>query len=325
MTTVGTSTVNALRVKLQQRAELYRQIRRFFAARHVLEVETPILSAAGNTDPNIESFRCTFDGHIDAGSRSRWLRTSPEYPLKRLLAAGVGDCFELGKVFRNGEVGRRHNPEFTMLEWYRVGWDHYRLMDEVAELIGQVLAVSGLSITMLKSTYRDLFRNALQLDPWTATMSQLQAPLSDYRLEGEGLSKDDWLDLLFSHLVQPRFPADRLTLVYDYPTSQCALAQIRDQPYPYAERFEAYVGPLELANGYHELRDSVEQQRRFQRDLSTRHQQGKVPPPIDTSLLAVLDHLPDCAGVAIGIDRLLLTRSGALDLRDLLVFPFAQA
>ncbi len=217
-----------LHSRLQQRAELYGLIRRFFADRKVLEVETPILSVAGNTDPNIESFRCTFDGHIDAGSRTRWLRTSPEHPLKRLLAAGVGDCFELGKVFRNGEVGRHHNPEFSMLEWYRVGWDHYRLMDEVAELIGQALAVSSPSITILKLTYRELFLAELQLDPWAASLAQLQQPLLEYHISPAGLERDDWLDLLFSHILQPRFPRDRLTLVYDYPASQCALAQIRD-------------------------------------------------------------------------------------------------
>ncbi len=325
MTTIGTSSVNELRVRLQQRTEVYRLIRNFFAKRSVLEVETPILSVAGNTDPNIESFQCTFDGPIDAGSRTRWLRTSPEYPLKRLLAAGVGDCFELGKVFRNGELGRHHSPEFSMLEWYRLGWDHYRLMDEVAELICQVLAVASPSITILKLTYRELFLAELQLDPWSASLPQLQQPLRKYHISPAGLERDDWLDLLFSHILQPRFPHDRLTLIYDYPASQCALAQIRDRPYPLAERFEAFVGPLELANGYHELRDSAEQQRRFQHDLSTRHRRGRVQPPIDEGLLTALDHLPDCAGVAMGVDRLLLVSSGTRDIQELLVFPFAQA
>ncbi len=314
-----------LHSRLQQRVELYGLIRNFFVARMVLEVETPILSMAGNTDPNIESFHCTFDGHIDAGSRTRWLRTSPEHPLKRLLAAGVGDCFELGKVFRNGEVGRHHNPEFSMLEWYRVGWDHYRLMDEVAELIGQVLAVTSPSITILKLTYRELFLAELQLDPWAASLSQLQQPLLEYHISPAGLERDDWLDLLFSHILQPRFPRDRLTLIYDYPASQCALAQICNQSYPFAERFEAFVGSLELANGYHELRDSAEQRRRFQRDLDIRQRRGRVQPPIDEGLLSVLDHLPDCAGVAMGIDRLLLARSGTRDMQEMLVFPFAQA
>ncbi len=195
-----------LRRALHLRATLYALIRAFFAERNVLEVETPVLSGAGNTDPNIESFATRFGGHVDAGPRERWLRTSPEFPLKRLLAAGVGDCYELGRVFRNGEAGRRHNPEFTMLEWYRVGFDHLRLMDEAAELVTRALALVGRRASIMRTTYRDLFVNALGLDPFTASIDRLRAPLQAFSIAPDTLSRDDWLDLLLTHCIEPNFP-----------------------------------------------------------------------------------------------------------------------
>src|SRR5215470_1477888 len=173
-----------LRQRLELRAKLYASIRSFFAERSVLEVETPMLSAAANTDPNIESFSTMFSGHVDAGSPRRWLRTSSEFPQKRLLAAGVGDCYELGRVFRNGEAGRRHNPEFTMLEWYRVGWDHRRLAGEVVELVAAALAFVGRTAHVQRTTYRDLFRTTLALDPFTAPLGELQAALGEVRIDG---------------------------------------------------------------------------------------------------------------------------------------------
>lgn len=310
---------------LQLRARLNAAIRGFFAARGVLEVETPMLSAAGNTEPNIDSFQTRFSGHVDAGPALRWLRTSPEYPLKRLLAAGIGDCYELGRVFRNGEAGGRHNPEFTMLEWYRVGWDHRQLIEETVELVRTALALVGRSATLQVLSYRDLFLQGLDLDPFTAPLEALQQPLRDIRIDADGLGRDDWLDLLMTHRLQPAFPADRLTVVHDWPASQCALARVRDGDPPVAERFELYLGSYELANGYHELNDAAEQRRRFLRDHALRKARGAVLPPLDERLLQALPALPDCAGVAVGVDRLLMAMRGTAQIGDVLAYDFAHA
>ncbi len=310
---------------LDARARLYAHVRAFFAQRSVLEVETPMLSAAGNTDPNIESFHTEFSGHTDAGAKRRWLRTSPEYPLKRLLAAGVGDCYEMGRVFRNGEAGARHNPEFTMLEWYRVGWDHRQLMGEVAQLIESALSLFERSVQIAEISYRDWFFDALRLDPHSTTLEPLQAVLADVRIDGEGLVRDDWLDLIITHRLQPANPDNRLLLVFDFPASQCALARVRDDIVPVAERFEAYLGARELANGYHELNDAGEQRQRFERDQAMRSARGSSVPLLDARLLDALPALPDCAGVAIGMDRLLMCLLAADDIRDLLAFDFARA
>ena len=313
------------RAALESRAQLYALIREFFTRRGVLEVQTPVLSAAGNTDLHIESFATNFSGHVEAGARARFLRTSPEYPLKRLLAAGMGDCYELGRVFRNGEAGRSHNPEFTLLEWYRVGWDHHRLMDECAELVGAAIGLSGRSVETKKISYIKWFMDEFDLDPSRADEAALRAPLAEFDIEPQGLTRDDWLDLLITHRLQPALPRDRITLVYDYPVTQCALAKIRRADPPVAERFELYLGPYELANGYHELNDAAEQRARFERDNARRHERGLRELPVDENLLAALDDLPDCAGVALGVDRLLMCMLGTEDIRDVLAFPFAEA
>lgn len=317
------------RAALELRARLNALVREFFATRGVLEVETPILSAAGNTDLHIEGFATQFSGNVQAGARERFLRTSPEYPLKRLLAAGVGDCYELGRVFRNGEAGRSHNPEFTLLEWYRVGWDHHRLMGECAELVGAALALVGRAVSINKISYINWFMDELDLDPSSASEAELRSPLIEFRIEPDGLTRDDWLDLLITHRLQPALPRDAITLVYDYPATQCALARIRaGEPGSnggVAERFELYLGAYELANGYHELNDAAEQRARFERDNARRRERGLRELPIDENLLAVLDAMPDCAGVALGVDRLLMCMLGTDDIRDVLAFPFAEA
>jgi len=310
---------------LRLRARLYALVRGFFAERSVLEVETPILSAAGNCDPNIESFTTMFTGHVDAGARERWLRTSPEFPLKRLLGAGVGDCYELGRVFRNGEAGGRHNPEFTMLEWYRVGWDHRRLAEEVVGLVQAALALVDRHAEVRVTTYRQAFLDALELDPFTASLEALRQPLARSHIDPEGLTRDDWLDLLITHRLQPVFPRERITVIHDYPASQCALARIRRDETPVAERFEVYLGPYELANGYHELNDAAEQRARFERDNAVRRARGLREVPTDERLLAALDAMPDCAGVALGIERLLMCLAATDAIADVLAFPFAQA
>jgi lysyl-tRNA synthetase class 2 len=311
---------------LRLRARLNSAVRGFFSERGVVEVETPVLSRAGNTDPNIASFSLEFSGRTDGAPRRRWLRTSPEYPLKRLLSAGFGDCYELGRVFRDGEAGGRHNPEFTMLEWYRVGWDHRRLIEETAALVNAALALVGRSVQLRQVSYHDLYRQQLGIDPASASDADLRAALGEVVIDPEGLDRDDWLDLLMTHRLQPLFPADQLLALYDYPASQCALARIRNEGPPVAERFELYLGPLELANGYHELSDAVEQGARFERDLARRAQRNEALPPRDEALLAALDAgFPSCAGVALGMDRLMMAMLGTTRIADVLAFDFARA
>jgi lysyl-tRNA synthetase class 2 len=314
---------------LRLRARLNAAMRGFFDERGVVEVETPVLSRAGNTDPNIASFSLEFSGRTDGAPRTRWLRTSPEYPLKRLLAAGFGDCYELGRVFRDGEAGGRHNPEFTMLEWYRVGWDYRQLIIETAALVNTALALVGRKAELKQVSYHALYREQLGLDPATASDEELRAALGEVVIDPTGLTRDDWLDLLMTHRLQPAFPADQLLALYDYPASQCALAGIRKDGadgVPVAERFELYLGPLEIANGYHELADAVEQGARFDRDLQRRAERGDMQPPRDENLLAALAAgLPSCAGVALGMDRLMMAMLGTTRIADVLAFDFARA
>jgi lysyl-tRNA synthetase class 2 len=311
----------AARRAFKLRTKLYSLVRTFFAERGVLEVETPVLSEAGNTEPNIESFSTTFGGHVASGSRERWLRTSPEHALKRLVAGGLGDCYEIGRVFRNGEAGRRHNPEFTMLEWYRIGFDHRRLMRETAALVLTALSAKGWSADVVETTYRDLFAG-LGVDPFDAPIDALRAPLAEFAIDPAGLSRDDWLDLLITHRIQPAFPRDRITVVHDFPASQCALAKIRDGV---AERFELFLGTYELANGYHELTDAAEQRARFESDNARRRARGQREVPIDARFLDALPEMPACAGVALGIERLLMVLADTDDIADFIAFPFAEA
>lgn len=318
-----TAAMQALRL----RAELNGLIRRFFAERAVLEVETPVLSLAGNTEPNIASFSLTLSGRTDGGARTRWLRTSPEHALKRLLAAGLGDCYELGRVFRDGEAGGRHNPEFTMLEWYRVGWNHRQLAEEVVALVQAAFALVGVQCAPVTHVeYAALYRDVLGVDVFRDPVELLQRPLQDVLIDPAGLQRDDWLDLLMTHRIQPLFAPRGITVVHDYPASQCALARVRDDPDPVAERFELFLGPLELANGYHELRDGDEQARRFTRDLERRAQRGQELPAVDVRLLQALQAgLPQCAGVALGVDRLLMALLGIDRIADVLAFDIFHA
>ena len=319
-----TASFDALRL----RAALNARIRGFFAERAVTEVETPVLSVAGNTDPNIASFSLHFSGRTDGAPRTRWMRTSPEYPLKRLLAAGFGDCYELGRVFRDGEAGGRHNPEFTMLEWYRLGYDHRALIRETAELVGAALALVARTATLVEIGYHELYRQRLGIDPHNASDAQLRGALGDVVIDPAGLTRDDWLDLLMTHRLQPSFAADQLLAIYDYPASQCALARLRENDasgVAVAERFELYLGPLEIANGYHELADVQEQARRFDADRQVRAGRGDPVPPADANLLAALAAgFPDCAGVAMGVDRLLMAMLGSDRIGDVLAFDFGR-
>jgi len=311
---------------LRLRAQLNALMRDFFATRGVIEVDTPVLSRAGNTEPNIASFYLEFHGPLAAGPRRRWLRTSPEFALKRLLAEGFGDCYELGRVFRDGEAGGRHNPEFTLLEWYRVGFDEHRLAEETVELVTAALALVGRRPSSVRVLdFATLHRDAFGFDPHSADIETLRAALGEVTVTAQGLGRDDWLDLLMTHRLQPAFAADAITVVHDWPASQCALARIRPGNPPVAERFELYLGPLELANGYHELTNAAEQRARFESDLARRSERGLPLPPIDDALLQALHALPACAGVALGVERLLMALCGTARICDVLAYDFGRA
>jgi lysyl-tRNA synthetase class 2 len=212
-----------------------------------------------------------------------------------------------------------------MLEWYRVGWDHHRLIDETVALVRAALALVGRDATLQVLDYRSLYQAHVELDPFEASLEQLQAPLARVRIDADGLTRDDWLDLLMTHCIQPHFGDDQMTVVHDWPASQAALARVRPGMPPLAERFELYLGAVELANGYHELNDADEQRARFVRDHAVRQARGSVLPPLDERLLDALPALPDCAGVAVGVDRLLMAMNRTGRIADVLAFDFAHA
>jgi lysyl-tRNA synthetase class 2 len=282
-----------------------------------MEVETPLISAAGNTDPEIQSVRT---------ATGAYLRTSPEFALKRLLAAGSGDIFELGRVFRAEESGRTHNPEFTMLEWYRTGFSYHRLMDEVASLVRQCGRGQFDQWPVEKLTYRELFLRHLDVDPFAASAGELSAVAHRHDIEDIGLGRRQWLDLLCSFVIQPSLPENAMTFIHDYPADQAALARIRPDSPPVAERFELYLGNIELANGYQELTDAGEQQQRFEADNMQRENQGREHCEVDQHLLAALEKgLPECAGVALGVDRLLMAICGVDSISEVIAFPHSRA
>ena len=302
---------------LMARAVLLQRLRQFMSDRDILEVETPLLSDSAACDPQLAS--------VATVEPAAYLRTSPEFPLKRLLAAGTGDCYELGRVFRGAESGRWHNPEFTLLEWYRLGWDHHRLMDEVAALVQRAGNGRFDDWPIHKTSYQQLFSEHTGIDPHEADCSQLAACMTDSGLAPERLDHSGWLDLTMASRVQPQMPEQALNFVYDYPICQAALARIRDDSPPVAERFELYLGTVELANGFHELTDPAEQRRRFAEDNRQRRQTDSQVPH-DERFLAALEHgLPDCAGVALGVDRLLMVMTGASHIDQVLAFPRDRA
>lgn len=311
--------------KLKERARILQGIRAFFAERGVLEVETPTLSAAALTEPAIDSFVTRYTGPGHANGLTLYLHTSPEFPMKRLLAAGSGPIFQIGKVFRQGEAGRRHNPEFTLLEWYRPGLDHHRLMDEVEALVAPILGVSAQAERL---GYRDAFLRHVGLDPLSASLEELCAVARQLGVGDMdfGEERDTWLDLILSHSVEPHLGKDGLCFLTDYPASQAALARLNPDNPAVAERFELYFQGVELANGFHELGDSAEQRSRFEHELEERAVQGRETPPMDERLLAALESgLPDCAGVALGVDRLVMLAVGAVSLEEVIAFPLERA
>lgn len=315
---------------LQKRAHIIQKIRQFFQERGVLEVETPLLGKTATPDPLIEPFSTHYQGPILPHDQILYLQTSPEFAMKRLLAAGSGAIFQICKVFRNGEMGRFHNSEFTMLEWYRPGLHYLELIQEVSDLLTEILDVPEAELL----TYQSVFEQYLDINPHDlqlctpeslAAIAQAQGLIQE--LNELDLDYNGWLDLLFSEIIQPQLGLECPVVLVDFPVSMAALAQIRQEPdgKVVAERFEFFVRGIELANGYHELSDAKEQTRRFEEDLKKRVTLGATLLPMDDKLLAALESgIPPCSGVALGVDRLVLIALNAKRLNQVMSFDLAS-
>lgn len=308
------ATINTLK----QRADLYKTIRQFFNERQYLEVETPIMAHFGGTDVYLKNIEARFRDVV------YYLQTSPEYHMKRLLAAGSGPIFQLARVFRDDEAGRWHNPEFTMLEWYQLGINHHELMNEVDQLLQTILTCPPLR----KKTYREAFLEVCEIDPFTSSIADLQACLAHFGLDNilsvDEKDSDQYLFLLMSHIVEPAFKTQEAPIaIYDFPTSQAALAIVNNNV---AERFEVYYQGIELANGFHELCDPREQAVRFEQDLLKRQALGLSLPMTDQFFLQALSHgLPSCSGIALGVDRLLALKLHQTNIAETISFSFDRA
>lgn len=308
---------------LKQRAALLRAVREFFSQRDVLEVDTPLLSRFGVTDLHLENLTTELQAFP---KRSLFLQTSPEYAMKRLVAAYQTSIYQLGKVFRDDLVGRHHNPEFTMLEWYRVGFTMTQLIDEVIALLQLTLG----NLTVIQLSYQQAFLQTLQLDPLTSTVAEIKAKLSEYshvaELSARENDRDTLLQLAMSVIIEPSFCPQSITVINDFPASQAALAQLCAQDTRVAKRFEVYVGGIELANGYQELTNASQQQQRFEDDNVLRQQHHKPARLADFRLIAALElGLPECAGVALGFDRLLMLQAKKDDIAQVLPFAISCA
>lgn len=305
-----TATVEAL----QARARCLSRIRQFFESADVMEVDVPVLAPTGVTDLHIDCISAQVQG------KTQYLQSSPEYYMKRLLASGHSGIYSLGRAFRQGESGRKHQPEFAMLEWYHSGWDEYQLMAEVSLLL-EYVGLKAASPQTLR--YTDIFKQVVDLDPHQASSSELQACASKY--SGNDFSSESrsiCLDLIFTMAVEPELPKG-LVFVHDYPSCQSALAQLGQDADDnnIARRFEAYFNGMELANGYYELTDPIEMKSRFDVDNALRHAQGKPPMAVDWNLMAaMISGLPACAGVALGVDRLLMQLLEVDDIRQVISF-----
>lgn len=310
---------------LRKRAEIFTQIRGFFAERDVLEVETPLMTSAAVSDPYIDTIECRYHPLPEQQAQTRYLQSSPEYAMKRLLASGSGAIYQICKAFRNGEYGKRHNPEFTMLEWYRPGFDHHRLMDEVEALVVPLLGLSSCQ----RISYGELFQQYLDIDPYSATAEELAVITREHiELEMDDDNRDNWLNLLMSHVIEPQLVDRGGVFVYDYPGSQAALAKVMKNSagQRVACRFELFVAGIELANGYFELTDAAEQARRFAQDIAQRRVEGLPVRPTDSLLVEALENgMPECAGVAMGLDRLVMLALGTEQISDVIALPFGRA
>ena len=312
---------------LHLRAQLLRKIRDFFDSRGLLEVETPVLSQATGTDPQLDYFSTSF--HRLPEQQTLYLQTSPEFAMKRLLAAGSGSIYQICKAFRNGEAGRYHNPEFTLLEWYRVGFDLSQLMDEVEALIAVLFVNYGLDSTQRKS-YTDVFYQYTGLNAQQFCYEDYCAYAMNCNLPEAiklcGHEHGLWLDLLFSHRVQPMLAKNCLTMIADYPACQSSLARLDNENPLLTKRVELFINGVELGNGYHELTDYQQQNQRFDQELAIRQQRGLLVTHKDQRFLSALKSgLPDCSGIAIGLDRLLMLLSRSSHIDEVLSFPIARA
>lgn len=289
-----------------------------------MEVETPILGRRGVTDPNIDGISAHHAALAEGQTRS-WLQTSPEYHMKRLLAAGSGSVYQVSRVFRDGERGRKHNPEFSMLEWYRPGFTDTGLMSEVADLVCGWLGCSR----PVSLPYREAMARFASIDPFAISDNQLAMRCQQWLEPGQAaaLGRDGCLDLLMGFVVEPALAGEGPVFITGYPESQAALARVTEQRgMRQAHRFELYVEGMELCNGYWELTDPAEQRRRFAADNRLRRQAGKPEMAVDQALLQALDAgVPECAGVALGLDRLLMLKLGVKDIADVLAFPAERA
>lgn len=321
---------------LQLRADLLARVRQFFAARDFLEVETPILSADVTVDRHLDPLSTILanDPRQPEAGRRLWMQTSPEFGMKRLLAAGATAIYQITRAFRNGEIGPLHNPEFTMIEWYRVGDDipaGMKLLSDLCEALLNLPKAEQLS-------YAEAFQKHLSVNPHTSSAAQLVAVANQRGIAvpaGLNENRDDWLNLLLAECVEPNLGQQRPTILYDYPASQAALAKIRpasstssgdSSRVPVAERFELYVRGIELANGYHELLDAAELRRRNAAANAARLADGKPALPEDSRLLSAMDAgLPACTGVALGFDRVVMLAAGVKSLAEVIAFPINRA
>lgn len=308
---------------LIKRAAILTEIRRFFTERGVLEVETPTMSEFSVTDVHLSTFNTKFLAPFANKAKTLHLITSPEYHMKRLLAAGSGAIFQLCRVFRNEEAGKKHNPEFTMLEWYRPHFDMYRLINEVDDLLQQILDCEPAE----SYSYQFVFQTYVGLDPLSASRQQLAAKAREKGLQcSDDEDRDMLLQFLFSEIVEPQIGQERPTAVYHFPATQAALAQISPEDHRVAERFEFYYQGLELANGFHELDDAREQMHRFEADNLNRKKMGLAPQQLDSRFLAALkEGLPPCSGVALGVDRLIMLALDADQIDQVMAFGVDRA
>lgn len=305
---------------LFKRAAIIKKIRYFFSDRGFLEVETPAMSQATVTDIHLSAFRTCFVGPGAALGQDLYLMTSPEYHMKRLLAAGSGPIFQLCRSFRNEEAGRYHNPEFTMLEWYRPHYAMFHLMSEVDDFLQHVLKCDRADTL----SYQQAFIHHLQLDPLSASHHRLCAvadKLDISYLANEQEDRDTLLQLLFALAIEPKIGQDKPIFIYHFPASQAALAEINPEDNRVSERFEVYYKGIELANGFRELTDSHEQRQRFEQDNCCRLARDLPQQPIDSYFLDALEYgMPACSGVALGVDRLLMLKLNAEHIKDVLAF-----
>lgn len=314
---------SASAARLAQRAQRLTLAREFFAARAVLEVDTPLVVNAAVSDVHIHAAQV----HLEASGAPLYLHTSPEYAMKRLLAAGSGDIYQICHVVRGFESGRLHNPEFTLIEWYRCGFALAQLMDEVEVLVRQLIGARAVTYESERLSYRQAFQRELGLDPLHMSSAQLRAAAQPLGFAGAAHStRDELLELLMGAAVGPRLGHGALTFVHGYPASQAALARLDPQDTNTAQRFELYCEGIELANGFHELGAAAEQRARFVADNAERQRRGLPVAALDERLLAALAAgLPDCCGVALGFDRTLMLASGATSIDEVLPFPTARA